>query len=373
MIDKNARGARVRVSGKSPTLLPGSRVAMPTQRHRTFMRALSNRIRLVALAAGSVVAIAILLPSPREHLHSEIGRFYAPDSFWNIPIGPDAVTDPNSSAEVAASFTPFASRAGFSNGAYGIPLAYASPEDKVYAIACTGDPEECNGRKVFQFPIPSGARPASGSDHHLSVIYPEEDGSEYAGRELDMWDVHYDRWADRWSATAINVLRLYGPGVCEPTARQLAEGKHCQSSVAAGVAALGGAVRPEEIARGHIDHALAIATPAPLAGYIACPATHTDGRHHAPAVPEGARVQLDPSIDVEAQDWPRWIKIIAVALQRYGGIVVDYSDVLVIKGISDHNPGVRSWASVGVPVDEYNNLSLLPWHRLRVLRTRDCR
>jgi hypothetical protein len=61
---------------------------------------------------------------PRAHLHAaEVKRLYAADSFWNTPIAANAQTDPDSRAEIAASFAPFAARAGFSNGAYGIPLA----------------------------------------------------------------------------------------------------------------------------------------------------------------------------------------------------------------------------------------------------------
>lgn len=350
---------------------------MVTNRRSQPVARTSLRPRRGLLAAGTVcgalclVTLAVWQPSPRT-LRGAVNRLYAADSFWNIPIAPSAEIDANSDAEVSASFARYASRAGFSNGAYGIPMAYASAGDKVYTIACTGDAEQCNGRKTFRFPIPAASKPATGSDRHLSVIYTAEDGSPYAGKELDMWDSHYDSGSDAWSAQGVNILDLYGSGVCQPTPAQRAAGQHCLSSVASGVAALGGVVRPEEIAQGHIDHALAIAVPRVLAGYLACPATHTDGRSAAPAVPEGARVQLDPSIDVGAQDWPRWVKLIAVALQRYGGIVVDYSDVLVVKGVSDQNAGVPSWTSVGVPVDQYDNLSLLPWNRMRVLAIRRC-
>ena len=126
------------------------------------------------------MALAVWLPSVRSP-HAEVKRLYAADSFWNIPIAPSAEIDANSDAEVSASFARYASRAGFSNGAFGIPMAYASSGDKVYSIACTGDAEQCNGRNTFRFPIPAGSKPATGSDRHLSVIYPAQDGSAYAG------------------------------------------------------------------------------------------------------------------------------------------------------------------------------------------------
>ena len=98
-----------------------------------------------------------------------------------------------------------------------------------------------------------------------------------------MWEARYNPSNDTWSAAAVVVNDLFGWGATCP------QGQQCNGAVAAGFAALGGAVRPEEIAQGQIDHALALATPYNLAKYIACPATHTDGNAPAPpALPEGA-------------------------------------------------------------------------------------
>jgi hypothetical protein len=75
---------------------------------------------------------------------------------------------------------------------------------------------------------------------------------------------------------------------------------------------------------------------------------------------------------VEAQNWPRWVKIIARAMQTYGAYNGDYSDVLVIFGVTEQNAGVPSWSSVGVPVDQYNDLNMLPWGRMRVIQFTSC-
>jgi hypothetical protein len=249
-----------------------------------------------------------------------------------------------------------------------MPLAYARSTDKVYTVRCTiyGSPSAAPGGPGVQFPIPARAKRAAGSDHALTVVYPAMDGSPYAGKELDIWEARYYTSNDTWSAGTVVVNDLFGWGATCPL-RQ-----HCNGGRAAGFANLGGAVRPEEIAQGHIDHALAFATPHNLANYIACPATHTDGRAPAPALPEGARIQLDPGYDVEAQNWPRWVKIIAHTLQTYGAYNGDYSDVLVIFGVTDQNGGVPSWSSVGVPVDQYNDLNMLPWGNMRVIQFTSC-
>lgn len=295
-------------------------------------------------------------------------RFYSPTSFWNTPIPADPPLDPNSAAMVQASLARFQARAGFCNGAFGMPLAYARSTDKVYTIPCTiyGSPSAVPGGPGVRFPIPAGAKAATGSDHHLTVVYQAMDGSSYAGKELDIWIAKYNPTNDTWSAGTVVVNDLFGWGATCP------QGQHCNGGRAAGFAHLGGAVRSEEIARGRIDHALAFATPYNLAKQFVCPATHTDGKAPPPAMPEGARIQLDPNYNVDAQSWPRWVKIIAHALQTYGAYNSDYSDVIVIYGVTDQNAGTPSWSSVGVPVDQYNNLNMLPWDRMRVIACKSC-
>jgi hypothetical protein len=130
-------------------------------------------------------------------------------------------------------------------------------------------------------------------------------------------------------------------------------------------------VRPEEFRRGEIDHALALTVPRTRADFIACPATHTDGKtRDRDALPEGARLQLDPTFDVESQRWPEWKKIVARALQRYGAYVVDTGGSIAIRGIADINSGEDSWASVRVPAAP--SLSDLPWAQVRVLKIDSC-
>src|SRR5205823_10159290 len=156
------------------------------------------------------------------------------------------------------------------------------------------------------------AASSTGSDHHLVVI---DSGT---GQEVDMRLPSYNAATRSWSAGARYLTEPSGwGGTC-------AEKKHCGGAVAAGFAAFGGIVRPEEIAQGHIDHALFFTTPYTRRDYIACPATHTDGRtDDAAAIPEGARIQLDPAFSVEPQPLPRWEKVIAHALQKYGAFLGD--------------------------------------------------
>jgi len=298
-------------------------------------------------------------------------KYYASTSFWNTPIPATAATDPNSASMMQQSVLNWKSQhITFSNGGYGMPIAYAKSTDKVYNVKCTGtETTTCKVGSTVAFPIPAGAVIASGTDHHLVVVYEAQDGSPYAGKELDMWLASYDSASDTWSGNGVAINNLYGWGA------GCALGQSCENSnVAAGFAGLGGAVRPEEIAQGHIDHALAMATPYNRTGtYFACPATHMDSiQGSSTALPQGAQLQLDPTFNVDAQSWPQWVKVIAKAMQTYGVYNRDFSGVVVLYGVTDKNAGVPSWSSVGVPTDSYGALDVIPWDKVRVINMTAC-
>lgn len=286
---------------------------------------------------------------------STFQRFYSDTSFWNTPIPSSPAIDPNSAAIVSKAIVPYAATAAFSNSdAWGIAYVDATgTKAATYTVACT---QYCTGDTI-NFPIPAGATPTTGSDHHLVVI----NGTQ----ELDMWLASYDSTAGSWSAGVRVINDLTGWGAF------CAQGQHCNGAEASGFALLGGVIRPQEISQGHIDHALAMITPYTRASYIACPATHTDGPMNDPAaVPEGARVQLDPTFNVDAQSWPSWEKMIAKALQTYGAYIVDTGGALAVRGVTDQNQGGNVWNSLQVPKGA--NIPDIPWSRIRVLQIQSC-
>jgi hypothetical protein len=284
------------------------------------------------------------------------GRFYADNSFWNTPIPANPAIDPNSAAIVAKSLVAYNAGSNFNNtDSWGFPVVFADANSKTYTIGCTR--YGCN--KTVTFRIPAGAKPTTGSDHRLVVI----DGT----KELDMWMASYDPTTDTWSAGSRWVTDAYGWGAyCAP-------GSKCGGGTAAGFAQFGGVVRPEEIAQGHIDHALSLITPYTRASFIACPATHTDGKYDDPAaLPEGARVQLDPAFNVDAQPWPAWLKTIARAAQQYGAYLNNTGGNLNFNGEAMLNRGTNAWTSLNVPIrpklSDYN----FPWDKFRVLELKRC-
>ena len=282
-----------------------------------------------------------------------MGLLYAADSFWNVPIAANPEVDPNSSAIVHASLYAQRSSANFANtDRWGIAVVQASADDPPYAIGCTR--YDCGTQVSVR--IPAGTRPSTESDHHLVVI----DGN----REVDMWLASFDASRRSWSAGSRYATDAYGWGAMCPA------GSRCNGGVAAGFAAFGGVVRPEDFSGRIIPHALAITTPFTRADYVACPATHTDGKDQSSrAIPQGARVQLDPSFDVDSQHWSSWKKVIARTLQVYGAYIVDTGGSLAIRGESDVNRQ-GAWERAHVP--QGPNLTDFPWGSFRVLKLHPC-
>jgi hypothetical protein len=290
---------------------------------------------------------------------SQSGSFpvlYDGTSFWNQPIPKSPAIDPGSDAMVDAALVPYEASSNVSNDdAWGIPVAYAAWPSEVYSVACTR--YDCNTPVSSR--ISKYASVSTGSDHHLAVIDASTD------TELDMWLGSHDAKSDAWSAGSRYLSDVDGWGAL------CAEGQHCHGANAAGFSLAGGILRPEEIAQGHIDHALVFTTPFTRSGVIACPATATDGKYDDPtAIPEGARIQLDPSVDVDAKSWPKWMKVIARALQDYGAYLVDTGGSLSIRAESDLIRGYDAWSKAGIDGAPY--LADLPWSKFRVLKITSC-
>jgi hypothetical protein len=274
---------------------------------------------------------------------------YCAHSFWNQPIPKTAATDSNSAAMIAYAITPYVSGANFDNGPeWGIGLVQSSLSYPVSMVGCTA--YNCD-TTVF-FPIPSTAKPSSGSDAHLTVMVGDQ--------ELDMWQAAYNSSAKTWSAGSRFQVANDGWG-----ANTLPCGGQAPGSVMAGFAGMGGVVRPEEILQGWIGHALSLQV-ITAATYFVSPATATGGWDTNPAaMPAGARIQLDPTFDVYAQNWPQWEMVIAVALQTYGAYVSDVGGSIAFYGQTDVNVGNTTWSASGTPY--YGALANLPWSRMRVV------
>lgn len=229
---------------------------------------------------------------------------------------------------------------------YTVPVYVASAKTRRYDVRLTAP--WAHGRVLKAVPIPARARPDPESDGHLSVVDLRE------ACEYDFWRAR--RVGDGWSASWATVLPLRGDGVNRDAGAR-----------ATGFGLLAGLIFPNELRRGRIAHALAFAYPFTRAGGPVPPALRSDGQsRRRDALPEGARLQLDPTLDLDALDLEPYERTIAEALQRYGMILADTGGTLGIYAVHPQSYAKNPYAGL-LPPGPYVPLEGIPLERFRVI------
>jgi hypothetical protein len=303
-------------------------------------------------------------------------RFFSPQSFWNQPVSSSAPVDPASAAMVAGLSREVQqeqrTRTGpwINTGHDGIAIINApanQPTVRVVLRASNGEPDPALSAAWSAVPLPAGAQPSTG-DKDLAVWQPSTDRMwEFFG--LTQTAGH---WEARWGGAMRQVSTnpgVYGPGAW-PGAQPY------WGVTAASFPLVGGAMTVQQLQAGNIGHALAITIPSPRASVFAVPAERTDGSSQLPdALPEGARLRLDPNLDLNSLGLPPITRAIAEAAQRYGIIVRDTSgniafaaqDPLTEAATAQRDPysGPKGLFEGQSPL---SLLAKFPWERLEVLK-----
>jgi hypothetical protein len=236
---------------------------------------------------------------------------------------------------------------------YGIPVFEAGDHTPRYAVECSAPWSGCR-LEGEQVPIPPNARPNTGSDAAMVVIDRGEN------RIYEFWQARSTPsggWETAWGGW----LPLDGDGQGGVTG--------------SGLSLMGGLVRSYEIRAGRIDHALAFASALSCRDVFRHPATKTDGVSLAPdCLPQGARIQLDPAVDVDAiPGITPGEKAVAEALQTYGAYLRDATSAIMAFAFEQPTSDADPYpVAAGFPWDFYD-MPHIPWDRLRVLRQWDGR
>jgi hypothetical protein len=139
---------------------------------------------------------------------------------------------------------------------------------------------------------------------------------------------------------------------------------------------IAGTMLVKELRAGQIGHALAISLPAPRAESFAWPAQRTDGTGPSDAIPEGARLRLDPDLDLDSLGLPPITLMIARAAQRYGMIVRDQTHAAIGLYAQDpvHHKRDPYYGRGGLFGGQSPTrfLASFPWDRLEVARMKLC-
>jgi hypothetical protein len=222
------------------------------------------------------------------------------------------------------------------------------------AEAKAGDPEYPIPRTdqggAISCRIPVGTRPDPSGDGHLTVRDVER------GLETDFWGAVYDPNTKKIAKCKAAVTYPLGA---------VNTGKGW-SGDAANTPLLRGLVTPEAILAGSVGQTLQFSVPNIPNGLPKYPATHNVPTNNMNSVVEGTYIDLDQSIDVKALHMPRWAEVIALDLQKFGGVNRDNGGTFCIYGRNPLNPGQKQWSEVGLSGGSVALPSNFPIKGLRV-------
>jgi hypothetical protein len=330
---------------------------------------------IASQGAGSRSAARTASEAARRSVRpARISRLFGRKSFWNRPLSPRTAIDPRSTALVqaldaeirrgrAAGIVPWISADAASTPLYRVGRREQRVRVNLERRYLGGG--EALQRAFASVPIPRDAEPAVGPDGHLTVWQPSTDS---------LWDFYGARrdpagWHARWGGAIRRVSR--SPGYYTPRAWPGATTSW--GATGSSLPVIGGTMLLAELNAGRIDHALAMNVPAARAGVFAWPAQRTDGVGSPAALPEGARLRLDPALSVRALRLPRLTAMIARAAQRYG---------LVVRDQTRHAVSLFGENPAQFPGSPYSRLlgrktpgellARFPWARLQVLKMRLC-
>ncbi len=270
----------------------------------------------------------------------------APDqTAWNQDIS-SAPVDPNSNAIIAFINSHGATELHPDFGSpreYGIPYAVAGKRTKRTKVKFTAYGDESDHGKYrvpTNAPVEGGAN--SDGDRHV-IAYDKSRCKLY-----ELYRAFPDKQRKRWSADAGVIWDLTSPEL-RPDGYTSAD--------AAGLPIFPGLVRYDEVAAGHIDHAIRVTFEVTRSAWIH-PASHCASDETSPnAPPMGMRLRLKSGYDTSQLTGAA--KVIAEALKRYGFIVADNGSNWFFQGTSD-----RRWND-----DNLSRLKAIPGSAFEVVRS----
>jgi hypothetical protein len=298
------------------------------------------------------------------------GRLYSMSSPFNQPLPADPAIEPDS-PRLVQGLAKAAAQKGFvlTVGEWTVPTYFASADTPTTTVELGGAPPQWgmapNARayppgshsglprpmpsQLQGVPIPAGAQPDPALDAHMTII------DLTAGCEYDLYGAHLAD--DGWHAVWANSTRIDGSGVYPAGL----------GAKASGFASLAGLIWPEELREGEIDHALFFAYPFTRSGGPVSPATASDGRvEGADALPEGARLQLDPNLDLDRLGLAPYQRTIAEAMQNYGIILGDTGGAFGLYAVGRQGFDGNPYRGL-LPDDDFPTLGGIPIDRFRVI------
>lgn len=295
-------------------------------------------------------------------------NLYQPLSIWNQPI---------------ASNTPLANNQGvllqslidagdlvIQVRQYSAPLYFSdNTTTKVNVELACADSFELGVDQLLQVPIPDYAIPSNdvdGASNPIPATACGEDSDQ--DNHMLILDVanrcEYSLWQARkvngnWIASFASGISVDGSGIYPGGI----------STRGSGFPFLAGMIWPDELANGEITHALAFSYPFTKSGGPVSPATASDGvTNSINAIPMGAKIRLDPLLDLNTLVLTEYEKTIATALQVYGMYLVDTGgDSSLGLYAIDPKSALGNMYDTLLPDDDFIDLFGIPTNRLQIL------
>lgn len=357
---------------------PYEAVAAPTRYTKKYVRKKPAPVLTTSTATSTSTTSTLTTPDPL------LTRVFSADSPWNTPIGPSPVIEPNSVAmmDLVKSYMllgGYAPKIGLAYKQWTAPLHFidsttATKKTVYFDTASAGFHEGFHNSvdptgigEVPNVPLPSWVWPDPKADGHM-ILYDIATGMIY----------EFSRF--RWSAgtayaTRVAIFEATSSGTQTPFDGSRWWMKNVRGS---GMPFIGGLIRYSEFLSGEINHALSVSGPTNRLKKLSTDAwskelcapmaARSDGWEiGANTILEGARIQLNPNLDLDTLGLSADAKVVARALQTYGAFMADNAPAFNLY-FENLGPNSANWEATGL-----GDLQNIPLSEFRVLQCGDIR
>lgn len=255
-------------------------------------------------------------------------RAFDADSWWNTALPDDAPQNP-AETEILDYLSTASENgggclqlAGAGESDWGQPIYWAEPGDPSYDVEGI---DNLRPPELDELRVPAGAEAAENTDGSMTVFDVDK------GYVVALTDAEYDEDDDEWSASGATVTYLDSNGLHVQTGRS-DDSRNTGSHRGNNGAVM--AARWDMVQAGVIPHVLKVAVGPEAANRSVFPMVGSDGDYEGtdPAVPpQGLRLRIKPSVDLDELNLHPEALVIAEALQRYGFYIGDSGGVTAVK------------------------------------------
>ncbi len=297
-------------------------------------------------------------PAPVLTGAPESSQWFSDTSVWRAAL-PDQTPVADDSSTLVSSLSnavynggaPWINSSSYSTPVYTVPLG--QPDVPVTLT----EPNLALQQAFETVPLPTDAQPAAGADMHLVVWQPSTDTM------WEFWKLQRTS-AGGWTAGWGGVMNDVSSNPGYYTGADALWG-----ATATSLPLLGGLITIDDLERGQIDHALAMAVPNTAYEEYTWPAQRTDGSDKAAdAIPEGTRFRIPANVDLQSLNLPPVTLELAEAAQRYGIIVRDTAANVAFYAQDPTPTGTTSYAGFwGASQYPSTIMKAFPWSLLQVI------